>query len=400
LVDGSGHLLQLVRRRQANTISELAAAMGVSRSTVIQRIEFLIDHGLIESQAAASGSRGRPAAVTRFNAGSAIVLAAQIGITGCRLATTDLSGEILSERFIEVDLSGGPEGLLDGLQNSFDNMIAELGRSVADVAGVGIGIPSAVELQNYSRGLGLSGADWDRAYFKRNLWNRYDAPVFLDLDINLLALAELRKSWPDIEVFVCVKLGTLIDAAIVVNGLPIRGASGVAGELGHIKVNGSTTPCSCGSVGCLDAVASGSALVKQLVAAGFGVQHVSDVVRLAQQGEPEAVLAVRNAGRRIGEALSSVVNLLNPAVIATWGYLTEAETPLFAGMREGLYQMALPESSEQLNLVRASLGDLAGVRGAAMHVIDELLEPAAIDRMIITQSWSGAWSDVLDRTAV
>jgi hypothetical protein len=86
-------------------------------------------------------------------------------------------------------------------------------------------------------------------------------------------------------------------------------------------------------------------------------------------------------------------------VIATWGYLTEAETPLFAGMREGLYQMALPGSSERLTLTRASLGDLAGVRGAANRVIDEVLEPAAVDRMIVAQSWSRAWPDALERAA-
>lgn len=393
LVEGSGHLLQLVRDGRASTISALAAAMEVSRSTVIQRLEFLNESGLIESQAATNRSRGRPATVTRFNPGAALVLAAQIGMTGCRLAATNLDGEVETERLISLDASSGPQKLLAGLEHGFDRVLGELGREASDVAGVGVGIPSGVELLNYARSLGISGADWDRDFFKRSLEDRYGAPVFMDLDVNLLALAERRKSWPDVEVFVCVKLGTLIDAAIVVNGVAVHGASGLAGELGHIKVSGSSVSCSCGSSGCLDAVASGSALVKQLADAGCEVQHVSDVVRLAGQSHPEAVLAVRQAGRHIGEALSSVVNLLNPAVIATWGYLTQAETPLFAGMREGLYQNALPGSSEQLSLVRASLGDLAGVRGAAMRVIDEILEPRAVDRMIVAGSWQGAWSD-------
>ncbi|WP_431278427.1 ROK family protein [Leifsonia poae] len=399
LVDGSGLLLQLVRSGRAGTVSELAAAMGVSRSTAMQRLEFLVNHGLIESQPSVSGSRGRPAALARFNPSAGIVLAAQIGISGCRLAATDLGGAVLAESYLDVDLGTGPQALLSDLEDAFDRMLAELGRPETPVVGVGVGIPNDVELANYARGLGLSGTGWDRDYFRRNLWEHFDAPVFVDLDVNLIALAEWRKSWPDVEVFVCVKLGTLLNASIVVNGLPVRGVSGLAGELGHIKVNGSTASCSCGSVGCLDAVASGSALVRQLADAGLGVQHVSDVVRLAQQGEPIAVHAVRDAGRRIGEALASVVNLLNPAVIATWGYLTEAETPLFAGMREGLYQMALPGSSERLTLTRASLGDLAGVRGAATRVIDEVLDPAAIDRMIVAKSWSRAWPDALERAA-
>lgn len=393
LVDGCGHVLQLVRTGRASTVSELASAMGVSRSTVVQRVDFLAEDGLIETQVSTNGSRGRPAATTRFVAAAAVVLAAQIGITGCRLAASDLSGDILAERYVTVDFVSGPEALLTDLRDAFDGMLADLGRQVSEVAGLGIGIPSDVELRAYARRIGRDAADWDRGYFRRHLWSHYGAPVFLDLDVNLLALAEWRQSWPDTEVLVCVKLGTLIDAAIVVNGLPIRGVSGLAGELGHLKVSGSTTPCSCGSAGCLDAVASGDALVCQLATAGFEVSHVADVVRLAQQGHPEAIHAVREAGRHIGEALSFVVNLLNPDVIATWGYLTEVEAPLFAGMREGLYQLSLPSSSEHLHLVQATLGDLAGVRGAAMRVIDEVLEPGALDRTILNRSWSRGWPE-------
>ena len=209
--------------------------------------------------------------------------------------------------------------------------------------------------------------------------------------MNLLALAERRKSWPDDEVFVCVKIGTLISAAVVVHGRPVHGVDQLAGELGHMKVSGSAAPCSCGSLGCLDAVASGNALVQQLSALGLEVSHVTDVVDLVEHSQPDAVRAVRAAGRHIGEALASVVNLLNPGVITAWGYLTEAETTLFAGIREGLYQAALPRSSENLRLVRTSLGDLAGVRGAALMVIDEVLEPAAVDRAVAGGSWASAW---------
>lgn len=386
-VDGAGQLLQFLRSAQDSTISEIAAAMGLSRSTVILRLDALATAGLIQTQPGSNGARGRPAAVIRFNPDSAILLAAHVGITGCRLAATDLSGELLGSGFIDVNLSGGPAGLLADMATGFDAIIADLGRASAVVAGIGLGMPSAVELLSYSRSLGLAGADWNRERFRADISERYSAPVYVDLDVNMLALAERRIAWPDVEVFVCVKLGTLIDAAIVVNDLPIRGASDGAGGLGHIKVMGSTLPCTCGSIGCLDAVASGSALVRQLARSGFDVSHVSDVIRLVDQGHPEALLAVRDAGKRIGEALSTVVNLLNPAVISIWGYLTGAESVLFAGIREGLSQSALPRSSEELRLVVTALGESAGVRGAAMRVIDEVLKPAAIDRLVSTGSW-------------
>lgn len=394
LVDGSGRLLGLLRKDVGRTISTLATQMGVSRSTVIQRLEFLAAAGLVESEVVSEGARGRPASITKFNPAAGIVLATQIGLTGCRLAATDLSGDVIAEDYIAVEFSTGAAALLRDLEEHFDRMLEPTELASIPVVGVGVGIPSAVELQGYARGLGLAGLDWDRETFRRGLREHFEAPVFLDLDVNLLAMAEWRNSWPDVEACVCVKLGTLIDAAIVVNGAPVRGAAGLAGELGHIKVNGSTTPCSCGSQGCLDAVASGDALVRQLKATGAAVSHVSDVVELAHEGDPRAIMAIREAGRRIGEALSSVVNLLNPAVISTWGYLTDADSPLFAGIREGLYQSALPGSSDSLTLVKTALGDLAGARGAAMLVLDEVLSESAVDRMLVTRSWIEAADDL------
>ncbi|MGH3098044.1 MAG: ROK family protein [Streptosporangiales bacterium] len=396
LVDGAGQVLDLIRTGRAQTTSSLAATMGMARSTVLQRLEFLTAYDLVASETTANGGRGRPAAIYAFEPRSAIVLAAHVGFTGCRLAVADLDGAVLAQHFLGVDLATGPDGLLAGLEESFDHLISAAGVEHCRVAGVGVGVPRSLELLSYLHSLGLSGKDWDRSHFHQALLARYRAPVFIDTDVNLLALAERRKSWPDAEVFVCAKLGTLIDAALVVNGVPIRGASWLAGELGHIKISGSAEPCTCGSAGCLDAVASGSALVRRLASAGFDVHHVSQVVQWAEDGVPEAVRALRDAGRYIGEALASVVNLLNPDAVAVWGYLAEAEALLFSGIREGLYSGALPGSSEPLTLVSATLGDLAGVLGAAMLVIDEVLSPASIDKMIVDGSWAPSGTPVTE----
>ena len=389
LVEGSGQLLALVRAGRANTISELAAAMQVARSTILQRLEFLGRAGLVQSEAQQTGARGRPASLTRFAPGAAMVLSAHVGLTGCRTAIADLNGDIAADRLNPIDLTGGPSSLLQVIEDAFEALIRQSGTTADRLAGIGVGVPSSLELRGFARSLGVGVSDWDREYFRDQLARRYRVPVYLDLDVNLLALAEYRTSWPDAEVLVCVKLGTLIDAALVVRGVPIRGANNLAGELGHIKLDGRTEPCACGSVGCLDAVASGQALVRQLRATGRDVEHVREVVQLAEEGLPEAVRLIRAAGRAIGEALSAVVNLLNPAAISAWGYLAASE-PLLAGVRESLYKMVLPGSSEQLRVVTTALGDQAGVRGAAMHVIDQLLEPKAVDAMLLTGSWAGA----------
>lgn len=390
-VEGSGRLLDMLRVSGASTISSLALRLGVSRSTVVQRLDFLAASGLVQSEAAAGRARGRPAALSRFNPRAGIVLATQVGLSGCQLGVTDLAGELVATDYLDVDFSNGSEALLADLRRRFAAMLRQHGSEGDAVVGIGIGLPSQVELQSYARGLGLSATSWDREMIREGLQKSFDAPVFLDLDVNLIALAEQRVSWPEVEVCVGIKLGTLIDAAIVVNGMPVRGADGLAGELGHTKVSGSVVPCGCGGVGCLNVVASGDALVRQLNSDGVEVAHVADVVELALSGEPRTVAAVREAGRRIGEALASTVSLLNPAVISVWGYLADTDSILFAGIREGLYRMALPGSSANLKLVKTSLGSQAGVRGAAMRVLDEMLHEDAIDRMLVEGSWTTAW---------
>lgn len=395
--EGAGRVLELIRGGEAQTISALAARMGMARSTVLQRLSLLIDQGLVASQTATKGGRGRPAALSVFDPRAAFVFAAHLGVTGYRAATTDLSGAVLAHEFINIDLGSGPDGLADALEHSFKRLVSQARLADRPLAGIGVGVPRSAELHRYLRSADLDGADWDRRHFHRVLASRHDVPVYLDTDVNLLALAERRRSWPDTEVFVCAKLGTVIDAAVVVQGTPVRGVSGMAGELAHVKVCGSTQICTCGGHGCLEAVAGGAALVRDLRAAGHQVDHISQVVRMANEGEPDAVHAVRTAGRRIGQALATVANLLNPDVIAVWGYLVDAETILFSGIREGLYSGALPDASGNLTLATASLGELAGALGAANLVIDEVLAPAHVDQIVTNQSWKA--SDTADQPA-
>ncbi|MFJ3379445.1 ROK family protein [Curtobacterium sp. NPDC090217] len=115
--------------------------------------------------------------------------------------------------------------------------------------------------------------------------------------------------------------------------------------------------------------------------------RTADVVALARSGDAVATAAVRAAGRHIGTALAAAVTLLAPRAIGFWGYLTEADAALFAGVREGLYGAALPASTSNLVITRTALGDLAGVRGAASRVLDTVLAPASVDRVLASGTW-------------
>ena len=391
-IEGSGQVLDLVRRGDALTVSQIAQAMGVSRSTSVQRLTHLETAGLVRPQQPLPGTRGRPAVIYEFDTRAGCILAAQVGMTGVRTIVADLAGAVLEHDFVDIGANAGPDALLDAVVDSFGRLLDTTDATAGRLAGIGVGMPSLLDLRASSRSRG-DAHEWDLDAMATRLGARFDRPVFLDVDVNMLGLAEHRMSWPSTEVLVCLKLGTSIAASLVVRGEPVRGGRGLAGELGHVKVDGQDEPCACGARGCLDAVASGAALVRQLAALGEPVQHVTDVVRLADEGSPAAVQAVRDAGRHIGATLATVVNLLNPGSITAWGYL--ADNPLlFAGIRESLHAGALPASTQGLELTSTTLGVLAGARGAALRVADEILSPSSVDRALVAGDWAPALASV------
>lgn len=381
--DRVGEVLDLVRSGSARTLTELAASMGLARSTVAQRVERLVAHGLLRTAGDTTAVRGRPPTVLEFDPTAGAVLVAHLGLSASRVAVTELAGTVLADAVVPVRVGAGPQVVVEQLATEFDRLLHGVGLRRDDVLGVGLGLPGAIELSTARSATGERPApDWADYPLADRLTAEFGAPTLIDSDLNVLALGEQRFSWPDADVLLCLKVGTVIGCGTVVGGRAVRGAQALSGEIGHTWVPGRDAPCLCGNSGCLNAVAGGGALATALAAQGLPTAHASDVARLAREGVPAAVQAVRGAGRDIGEVLAGAINLLNPAVIAVWGYLAEAEEPLFAGIRETVYRRSLPAATRTLRLVPARLGDAAGVRGAAMTVIDHILAPDAVDRTV------------------
>ena len=168
---------------------------------------------------------------------------------------------------------------------------------------------------------------------------------------------------------------------------PVRNMSSwrlaFSGDMGHITVGGhDDVVCGCGKVGCLEAVAGGRALARRLTEIGLQAFDTRDVVRRVRSGDARAVRMVREAGRSLGEVLAGCVNFFNPSVIVVVGDLSEAHEQLLAGVREVTFQRSLPLATQELSTVPSRLGDRAGVIGAAIMVIEHVLAPEAIDRML------------------
>ena len=379
----AGALLRLIREEVAVTRADLARVTGLARSTVAQRVDALLANGLVRDTGGSVSTGGRPPAVLAFNRDAGVVLVADLGATHARVAVSDLAGTPLAEGAADLDIALGPERVLEWVHDWFTKLLEEVGRSEADLRGIGIGVPGPVEFESGHPVNPPIMPGWDDFPIPDWFDGRYRAPVLVDNDVNIMARGEHRMHWRETEHLLLIKVGTGIGCGIVANGHIHRGARGAAGDIGHIRATSSEdVVCRCGNIGCLEAIAGGQALAQRLAAQGADASRSRDVVRLVRSGHPGAIRMVRDAGRILGEVLAGTVNFFNPAVIVIGGDIAEAHEQLLAWVREGIFSRSLPLATRDLRIVPSRLGDRAGVIGAATMVIEHVLSPDAVDRSL------------------
>jgi glucokinase len=376
----AGDLFQLLRDGQARTRAELAITTGLARSTVASRIDALMNSGLVGPAGEASSSGGMPPSRLAFNPAARVVLAVDVGATHVIVAVTDLGGTVLAERRLAQEVADGPEVVLGRVVAEGRELLTEAGRSLDDLAGIGIGLPGPVE---HDTGRPIKPPimpGWDGFDVVRYMQRSLPVPVLVDNDVNIMALGERTAYWPDHDNLLFIKIATGIGAGIISSGELQRGANGTAGDLGHVRVpRGDDVLCRCGNYGCLEALASGPAVARQLHAQGLPASNGGDVLRLVAEGNLQAIQALRQAGRDVGDVLATVVNLLNPSMIVIGGSMGEAGEHLVAGIREVVYRRSLPLATSHLRIGISMAGDQAAILGASQMVTQHVLSPAVIE---------------------
>jgi predicted NBD/HSP70 family sugar kinase len=180
-----------------------------------------------------------------------------------------------------------------------------------------------------------------------------------------------------------VKVGTGIGASVIIDGELLRGTDSAEGDIGHAKITGVEETCSsCGARGCLAAIASGCAMVRDLRRLGHEPSTMRDVVQLVRAGNPDAVRVMTAAGRALGDVLSTAVSLLNPDVVVIGGDVVHAHEQFLLGVRDTLLARSQPLATARLTIAPGALGDRAGIMGAAAMVADVIFGSAAVDAEI------------------
>lgn len=380
-------ILELIRAGTARTRPRLSQDARLGRSVVAQRVAALLESGLVEEVGLAASTGGRAPRELRLRAEAGVVLVAALGAVTMAVGVADLSGQLLACTYTKGDIAAGPEAVLSAVADELERLLTDL-PTAGPVYGVGVGLPGPVE---FASGRPVSPPimpGWDGYDVREALGRRFRAPVWVDNDVNLLALGELRagRAVGERDV-IYVKVGTGIGSGLISRGALHRGAHGCAGDIGHVAVaEGEGVVCRCGNLGCLEAVAGGAAIARdgeqaaqagrsRLLAetlAARGRLEPLDVTGAARRGDPAALELVSRAGRLIGETLATLVNFFDPSLLLLGGAVAQDGDVMLACVRETVYRRSLPLATRDLQIVLSQPSAEAGLLGASAMVTDEL----------------------------
>ncbi|MEV4541358.1 ROK family protein (putative glucokinase) [Micromonospora echinaurantiaca] len=375
-------LLRLLRDEGAVSRAELADRLQMPRPRLLAELERLVGLGYVAEAGLAASRGGRRSTL--------VELSPHLRFAAVDLGASSIDVEVVNGRLEPVaayaepaDIRSGPKLILQRVNELLHK--AKVDGAYERLDAVGIGVPGPVSFRD---GVPVSPPimpGWDRFPVRELLTREHGCPAVVDNDVNIMAIGERHGGVAhSVDDFLFVKIGTGIGCGIYLSGEVYRGTDGCAGDIGHIQVDSHGPMCSCGNVGCLEALFSGAALAKDATAAARSGASPALAERLAARGEVTAldvaegavegdvtcIQLIRDGGRRVGGVLAGLVSFTNPSMIVIGGGLAQLGHILLAEIRSVVYRRSLPLATGNLPVVLSELGPRAGVAGAAVLASD------------------------------
>ena len=304
-----------------------------------------------------------------------------VGGTTCKIGLFDNTGVILDKWEIKTNTENNGASILDDIVASLEGKMADAGISKDDVEGVGIGVPGPVK--NDSIVCQCVNLGWGTFDVAETLSGKIGLPVKVGNDANVAALGEMWKGGGQgCKNGVMVTLGTGVGGGVIINGSIIGGVHGAGGEIGHMKVSDTETDvCGCGKCGCLEQYASATGIVRvandilEESKEDSKMRHVENlsaknVLDFYKEGDALAVKTMEKVGDILGSTLAVFACVTDPEAIVIGGGVSKAGKPLTDCIQKYYQKYAFP-SCKSTPIILASLGNDAGIYGAARMVIKD-----------------------------
>jgi glucokinase len=299
------------------------------------------------------------------------IIGIDLGGTNLKVGLLDLSFKIRDRLNLSTANFLRKEILIAAIVNSIDKIIKANRLRKTDILGVGLGLPGPIDADKGIVHFFPNIPGWLEVGLQKILEKKLKLPVFIDNDANLMALAEYKLgAAKTAKNAVCLTLGTGVGAGIIIEGKLYRGSTFAAGEIGHMPINEKGPECKCGGYACLEAYIGNLRIMRQAQKIFKRKISLEELSRLARHNKKAArIWSV--VAERLGLALVSVINLLNPDCIVIGGGVANAGRILFDKVEETILTRAMLVQARAVNIRKAKLGNDAGIIGAAILVKDK-----------------------------
>ncbi len=390
LVDSAeAEIMRALRRQGRISRSEVTSITGWSKAKASQEIRSLVNKGLLVEIGEGVSQGGRKPGLLRINTQLGYIVGIDIGAINLQIALADVTGLVVQRRSEPTDVHLKPESVLGRCSELITEMAIAQGGTPGQILGIGVGVPGPVD---FAQGVLVAPPlmpKWEnfriRGFFKEAFPSAF---AVVDNDVNIMGLGEQRAGdGANVDHFIFVKIGTGIGAGIISNGKIHRGSDGSAGDIGHICVDKKGPLCTCGNIGCLEAMAAAPAIVSKAIEAAQngaspilskmlklngGVLQVEDVNAACLEGDQAALDIIRDSGQMIGDVLAGLVNFFNPSHIFIGGRIANFGNHLLVAIRRAVLQRSLPLATTHLSIKFSRMGTDAGVTGAIALALDHL----------------------------
>ncbi len=391
-------ILRLIHAQTQTSRVELAELSGLSTAAITGIVNSLVTRNLlVEQRQRAAMGRKRILLAMRPDLG--YVAGVDLGTVNLRICITDFNGTVVAGREVPSEMFRGRTEVLARAFALLRELLTQAGVGEGLLKGIGIGFSGVIDV---ARGMILSYPrpgqieQWKNTPLRSMAEQEFGIPVLLEDSVRTIATMErLHGKGRNYQNFVYVDVGVGVGAAIFIDGRLYRGHGGSAGEFGHMTVDEDGPLCCCGSSGCLEAVASGAAIIEGVKTAlrrgvpsrmterdDFSIDTITleMIAEAAALDDSLACRALSEAAAHIGAAAADLVNLLNPASIIFGGALFRAAPEmLISSIRSAIRHRAMAKSVSDVVIQSSPLTEVAGAHGAARLIATQLVECMYLD---------------------
>ncbi len=357
-----GRIVDAVKKHGGLTQVELAGATGLSPATVSNIVKELSESGVLSTSK--SMRSGRRAQYVTLAHASGLVCGIHFSQRQLRVALADASLTVVSEHEMPLARDHRSDNEIRRVGMLLADMLETVSADRDELLAVGVAISAPMDAASGMVARPGIMRGWEGIPIGEAVERALRVPVFVDNSSNLSALAEHRlgalRGQHDA---MYIEVGDGIGAGIVVGGHAYRGASGSAGEFGHMVIVENGPLCRCGNLGCLEAIAGGDAIVERLKARYSGLK-LGDVIVRAMSGDDVCIRAIAEAGAHIGVAASNVSSMFDPARLVVGGQLARAGELLLGPIRQVIDRSLASRLAPPPEIVAGQLGARAALMGS------------------------------------